>query len=130
MANFSDLLNLPTGSFVRSFYGMNIQHPIDIIDRPEDYCVRVAAPGATDVSVSIEDSSLLIDMERTTPNEEEQFNIKGILDYSFSKTLNLSNANIDVDQITSKYSKGILEIILPKTEEAKPQVIPVDVTME
>ena len=103
MASFSDLLNLPAGNFVRSFYGQDILHPMDII----------------------------IDMERSLSEEEQgQFNIKGILDYSFSKTLSLNDANIDVAKITSKYSKGILEITLPKTEEAKPKVIPVDVTME
>tara|TARA_R110000823_G_C15795935_1_gene486663 strand:+ start:429 stop:824 length:396 start_codon:yes stop_codon:yes gene_type:complete len=131
MASFSDLLNLPAGNFVRSFYGQDILHPMDIIDREEEYFIRVSSPGATDVSVSVEDSSLIIDMERSLSEEEQgQFNIKGILDYSFSKTLSLNDANIDVAKITSKYSKGILEITLPKTEEAKPKVIPVDVTME
>jgi len=131
MASFSDLLNLPAGNFVRSFYGQDILHPMDIIDREEEYFIRVSSPGATDVSVSVEDSSLIIDMERSLSEEEQgQFNIKGILDYSFSKTLSLNDANIDVAKITSKYSKGILEITLPKTAEAKPKVIPVDVTME
>jgi HSP20 family protein len=131
MASFSELLNLPAGNFVRSFYGQDILHPMDIIDREEEYFIRVSSPGATDVSVSVEDSSLIIDMERSLSEEEQgQFNIKGILDYSFSKTLSLNDANIDVAKITSKYAKGILEITLPKTEEAKPKVIPVDVTME
>jgi len=117
---------------MRSFYGMNTQHPMDIIDREAEYMIRVSTPGATDVSVSVEDNALLIDVERdlSQENEEGQFNIQGISDYKFSKTLSLSNTNVDVDQITSKYSKGILEITLPKTEEAKPKVIPVDVAME
>ena len=133
MASITDLVNLPlSGNFMRSFYGMNTQHPMDIIDREDEYLIRVSTPGATDVSVSVEDSSLLIDVERDLSGKTEsgQFNIQGILDYKFTKNLSLSNTNIDVDKITSKYSKGILEILLPKTEEAKPQVIPVDVTME
>ena len=133
MASITDLVNLPlSGNFMRSFYGMNTQHPMDIIDREAEYMIRVSTPGATDVSVSVEDNALLIDVERdlSQENEEGQFNIQGISDYKFSKTLSLSNTNVDVDQITSKYSKGILEITLPKTEEAKPKVIPVDVEME
>ena len=134
MASITDLINLPlSGNFVRSFYGMDTQRPMDIIDREEEYLIRVSIPGATDVSVSVEDNSLLIDVERDlseSEQEEGQFNIHGISDYKFSKTLSLNNTNVDVDKITSKYSKGILEITLPKTEEAKPKVIPVDVAME
>jgi len=132
MASITDLVNLPlSGNFMRSFYGMNTQHPMDIIDREEEYLIRVSAPGATDVSVSVEDNSLLIDVEReSTETEAGQFNIQGISNYTFSKTLSLNNTNIDVEHITSKYAKGILEVLLPKTAEAKPTVIPVDVIME
>ena len=118
-------------NFMRSFYGLN-EYPMDIIDREDEFLIRVAIPGATNVAVSVEDTSLLIDVDRDTSEEPEkgQFNIQGITDYEFSKTLSLSNTNIDVEQITSKYSRGILEITLPKTEEAKPKIIPVDVSME
>ena len=114
-------------NFMRSFYGLN-EYPMDIIE----FLIRVAIPGATNVAVSVEDTSLLIDVDRDTSEEPEegQFNIQGITDYEFSKTLSLSNTNIDVEQITSKYSRGILEITLPKTEEANPKIIPVDVSME
>jgi HSP20 family protein len=116
---------------MRSFYGLN-EYPMDIIDREDEFLIRVAIPGATNVSVSVEDTVLLLDVDRDSSEEAEegQFNIQGITDYAFSKTLSLSNTNIDVDKITSKYSKGILEVTLPKTEEAKPKIIPVDVVME
>jgi HSP20 family protein len=118
-------------NFMRSFYGLN-EYPMDIIDREDEFLIRVAIPGATNVSVSVEDTVLLLDVDRDSSEEAEegQFNIQGITDYAFSKTLSLSNTNIDVDKITSKYSKGILEVTLPKTEEAKPKIIPVDVVME
>jgi HSP20 family molecular chaperone IbpA len=34
---------------------------------------------------------------------------------------------VDVEKIKAKYKDGILEVTLPKTEEAKPKSIPVEV---
>ena len=104
---------------------------MDILDRANEYEIRVAAPGATkDIEVNIENGYLNIEICRETEpenseNTSETFAMRGIKDFCFKRRVSLANSRINLDEISSVYKNGILTIVLPKTAEAQPKKIPV-----
>tara|TARA_R100000152_G_C6712099_1_gene139545 strand:+ start:324 stop:713 length:390 start_codon:yes stop_codon:yes gene_type:complete len=114
---FQDQVNAGTRSF-------------NVIEHVDRFEVSVAYPGATDVNVSVKDNILSLKLERKVDEVDPQtakYHVKGINNYTFSKNLSLTNANIDENKITSSYKKGILNITMPKNEAAQPKVIEVKV---
>ena len=114
---FQDQVNAGTRSF-------------NVIEHVDRFEVSVAYPGATDVNVSVKDNILSLKLERKVDEVDSQtakYHVKGINNYTFSKNLSLTNANIDENKITSSYKKGILSITMPKNEAAQPKVIEVKV---
>mgnify|MGYP003665075480 CR=1 FL=1 len=109
---------------------------MDIVERSAGYEIAVAAPGANaDINVSVEDTTLNIDIIRDTSGEdidnvgvdEILSSHKGIRDYAFNRKISLEKASIATDKITSAYKNGILTITLPKSETAQPKKIDVKV---
>lgn len=115
---------------------------MDILDRANEYEIRVAAPGATkDIEVNIENGYLNIEICRETEpensenttdyvhskdmNVNETFAMRGIKDFCFKRRVSLANSKINLDEISSVYKNGILTIVLPKGAEAQPKKIPV-----
>jgi|21_taG_2_1085346.scaffolds.fasta_scaffold01338_9 HSP20 family protein len=104
-------------------------HVFDIVEHPDRFEFRVAYPGATDVNIMVEDDILSMKMTR---EEEEvadtvKYHVKGINNYSFNKRLSLAKVSVEQEKISSSYKKGILTIVMPKSEAAKPSVIAVKV---
>ena len=106
-------------------------HVFDIVEHTDRFEFRVAYPGATDVNVMVEDD--ILSMRRMLREQEEEdsdmvkYHVKGINNYSFNKRISLAKVSIEQTKITSSYKKGILTIIMPKSETAKPSVIAVKV---
>ena len=104
---------------------------MDILDRANEYEIRVAAPGATkDIEVNIENGYLNIEICRETEPENsentgETFAMRGIKDFCFKRRVSLANSKINLDEISSVYKNGILTIVLPKCAAAQPKKIPV-----
>ena len=82
-------------------------------------------PGMTkeDVKISIENNVLSINGIKKQEKKTEETNliVNEIYFGEFSRTFNLSN-DIKIDSIDAEYKDGILNITLPKVEEAKPIV--------
>tara|TARA_R110002020_G_scaffold112529_4_gene258863 strand:+ start:96 stop:482 length:387 start_codon:yes stop_codon:yes gene_type:complete len=102
----------------------------DVIEHPDRFEISVAYPGATDVNVTVEDNILNMQLTREAKEIDEdvsKYHVRGIQNYSFNKKVSLAKVNVDQDKITSSYKKGILTIVMPKSESAKPKVIAVKV---
>ena len=74
----------------------------------------------------------MLNMELTRKVEDidaatSKYHVRGINNFSFNKKVSLAKANIDQEKITSSYKRGILTIVMPKSESAKPKVIAVKV---
>jgi len=102
----------------------------DVIEHTDSFEVRVAYPGATDVNVTVEDNVLNMQLTRKVEDIDaatSKYHVRGINNFSFNKKVSLAKANIDQEKITSSYKRGILTIVMPKSESAKPKVIAVKV---
>ena len=103
---------------------------VDIHEGDKEITLKADLPGIKkeDVHLDIDDGVITLKGERKFEKEDKQDNYHRIeRSYgSFHRSFTLPST-VDRDKIKAKYSSGILEITLPKTEEAKPKSIPVEV---
>ena len=123
--SFFPLLDKSVTTLARSWYPA-----IDISEDENNITVRADLPGLKKekIEVFVDQDILTIKGERNVEREEKNQNYHRVeRAYGvFQRSIQLSSA-VDKDRIKAVYKDGELEIILPKTEEAKPKQIRVDV---
>ncbi len=104
---------------------------IELYDRKGEIVVRAEIPGVDkkDIDLTITENALTIkgEVKRQEEVKEEDFYAAEIRYGSFSRTIPLP-VEVDSEQARATYKNGILEIVLPKKEEAKPKEIKVEVS--
>ena len=100
---------------------------VNIKESPEAFEVEVAAPGfeKTDFNIEQNNDILTVSSEKKIEKEtkdNEQFTKKEFSYQSFSRSFTLP-VTVESEKITAKYENGILKIVIPKKEEAKPKPI-------
>jgi len=95
---------------------------VNIIESKDDYRIEVAAPGLdkSDFKINIENNVLTISAEKEekTENEGESFVRREFNYASFSRSFTLPES-MDTEKISAKHKDGVLDVIIPKKEEAK-----------
>ena len=103
---------------------------VDIYETKESIVLNVELPGVTkeDIALEVKDSTLTIKGEKKFEEnvKEENFHRMERSYGSFTRAFTLPST-VQQDKVKAKFRDGILEIMLPKAEEAKPKQIKVDV---
>jgi HSP20 family protein len=103
---------------------------VDIYETKESIVLNVELPGVTkeDIALEVKDSTLTIKGEKKLEKNvtEENFYRMERSYGSFTRAFTLPST-VQQDKVKAKFRDGILEIMLPKAEEAKPKQIKVDV---
>lgn len=103
---------------------------VDVYEDKNNVFVKAEIPGLKkeDMDVSLTDDILTLSSTKSETREEkkENFYRKEIREGSFSRSLEIP-CEIDRDRITASYSNGVLEVILPKTPEAKKKALKVNI---
>jgi HSP20 family protein len=102
---------------------------VDVAEEGDKILVKVEVPGVDekDIKVNFEDGTLTVTGERTFERKDERNYHRIERSYgTFTRTFSLPTS-IDANQITASYRNGILEIEIPKKEEAKPKQIAINV---
>jgi HSP20 family protein len=101
---------------------------VDIFERGDDLVLRAEIPGVRkeDLDLRVEGNVLTLRGERTRDEKVAEENYHRIeRSYgAFSRSFTLPST-IDASRIDASYKDGVLELILPKAEEAKPKRIEV-----
>jgi HSP20 family protein len=101
---------------------------LDISERKDAYLVTVELPGveADDLDITLEDGLLTIQGERqfTSESSEQQFHRVERRYGAFRRSITLP-AQVQAEQIEASFDNGVLQIVVPKMEEAKPKRIQV-----
>jgi HSP20 family protein len=135
---FDDILNLEReiGGLFQGFAGRALpgrflqtgeRYPLmNIFDTNEDIVLVAELPGVgkEDIHLSVDDGLLTISGERkmaATP-DKAQWLRNEIRTGEFSRVIELPR-QVNPDKITAELSNGILRVILPKAEEAKPREV-------
>jgi HSP20 family protein len=101
---------------------------LDISERKDAYLVTVELPGLKpeDLDITMEDGLLTIQGERqfTSESSEQQFHRVERHYGAFRRSITLP-AHVMAEEIQASFEDGVLQILVPKAEEAKPKRIQV-----
>jgi HSP20 family protein len=101
---------------------------LDISERKDAYLVTVELPGVEpdDLQITMEDGLLTIQGERqfTQESSEQQYHRVERRYGAFRRSITLP-ARVQAEQIEASADNGVLQIVVPKAEEAKPKRIQV-----
>ncbi|MFC2151457.1 Hsp20/alpha crystallin family protein [Bacteroidota bacterium] len=94
--------------------------PANIIESKFDFRIDIAAPGfvKSDFKIDLDKYLLTISLDKSVDeNSEETFNLKEFNFNSFKRSFKISE-KINIEKINAIYKNGVLQVILPKKEEA------------
>ncbi len=101
---------------------------VDMIDHKEEIVLRADLPGLDekDIEVTVQDGTLTVRGERKEEKEEkkEDYYYSERTYGAFTRTLMLPTG-VDPDKVKATFSKGVLEVHLPKAKEAEGKKIEV-----
>jgi HSP20 family protein len=102
----------------------------DVYEEKDNFVVKVELPGMKkeDINVSLHNGSLIISGERQAEKPGEGTEVYRAERFfgKFQRSVTLP-ASVAADKVKAQYKDGILTITLPKSEEAKPKQIEVNV---
>jgi len=114
-----------TGLFDR-----NMSPALDVVENENEFVVNCELPGMTEKDIDVSLASNVLTLKGKKSDEREVKNgtyyRKESQSGSFQRTLPLPS-KVDADNIRAEMHDGILTISIPKTEEAKPKQISVEV---
>lgn len=110
---------------------MELRPPtVDVFEEKDDIVVKAELPGIEkdDIDVNLTDHSLTIKGEKKKEEEVKEENYyRSERSYgSFLRTLELPK-EVRADRVKASFKNGILEVRMPKTEEAKVREVKVKV---
>ncbi|HEY89323.1 MAG TPA: Hsp20/alpha crystallin family protein [Thermoflexia bacterium] len=106
--------------------GRALRLPVDVYVTENELVIKASVPGlkGDEVEITLEGDNLSIKGEFPAPLENVEYLINERPYGSFGCTLTI-NIPVDVDGAEAKFENGVLTLILPKAEEARPRVIKV-----
>ncbi|RAJ16160.1 Hsp20/alpha crystallin family protein [Olleya aquimaris] len=118
-----DLFSRNLGNEFMSNFNTGMTLPaVNIKNSNDEFIVEMAVPGLkkSDFDINLDEKVLTISAETQNQNEEEHQNFtRREFGYSsFKRTFTLPET-VETEKINAKYHDGILEVHLPKREEAK-----------
>ena len=118
----------PNFSRLRS---ISLEAPVlDVYEQKDDLIVKAEIPGLTkdEIDITLEGTTLTIKGEKKKEEEVKDENYyRCERTYgAFSRSIDLPVA-VQTDKVNASFKNGVLEIRLPKTEEAKKSIVKVKV---
>ena len=98
---------------------------VNVKETDESYEIEVAAPGMEkkDFKINLDNDVLTISSEKKNERQDKsgKYSRREFSYQSFQRSFTVPNNVVDGNEIKAKYNDGILTILLPKKEEAKPR---------
>lgn len=105
---------------------------MEMYEDDENVVVKMKAAGFTpeQIDVSIEGKLLTVtgkvEVEKEEEDKKRKYYYKEMRNESFARSISLPS-NVKTDKVQAAFKNGILEIKMPKVEEAKPKKISINV---
>jgi HSP20 family protein len=126
---FNDIFNHDWNDMsLRNYSQTNTTLPsVNVKENPDEYEVEMAAPGMDkgDFKVEVNQGILTISSEKKIENEDQDkgnYTRREFSYQSFCRSFSLP-ISVDSEKIYAKYENGLLKVVIPKREEAKPKPI-------
>jgi HSP20 family protein len=116
-------------SSVKATVSAGVWHPaVDILESNEAYLIRAELPGMKkeDLNLEVKDGTLTLTGERKSEKPADGVEYRSVERVSgkFLRSFTLPET-VKHDEIRATYTDGVLEIHVPKAEQAKPRQITV-----
>jgi HSP20 family protein len=103
---------------------------VDVFERGEDLVVHAELPGLKfdEIDIRVENGNLVLHGERKREDEVEDDKVYRLerVYGTFTRSFTLPTT-VDTARINATYTDGVLEIVLPKAEEAKSRKVEIKV---
>lgn len=126
---FSRFRHDMNGDFnLQSFTQSDWVPPVDINESDKDFLITVEVPqiDKDDIKVQVQNGMLNISGERKYENEDKKAHRIERYYGSFQRSFKLPD-NVKEDKIHADHKNGVLYLSLPKSEEAKPALLDIEV---
>lgn len=127
---FDEFFNRSIGDFIGSDVLMN-QPAVNILETATAFELEFAAPGfdKPDFSLNLEDGYLTVAAQRENKQEEnnERYTRREFRFDSFKKSFKIPET-VNQDAVTAVYKNGVLQVTLPKKEEATTVVKTIEIS--
>jgi len=104
---------------------------VDVSEDDKNYKIAAELPGLDekDIEVTVSDDSITLKGVKSEEKEEKgkRFHRVERSYGSFMRSFSLPE-NVDDSRLSAEYKDGVLKVVLPKTEKAKPKAIAVKVS--
>ena len=103
--------------------------PVDIFEKGDHLVIRAEVPGVdrSDIDVRVENGVLQMRGERKTDLEIDDrtaYRMERVYG-NFTRSFTLPTT-VDASKIAAKYRDGVLEVTIPKAEDAKPKKVRIE----
>ena len=99
---------------------------VDVFENDDNVTLRAEIPGvkASDIKVEVDNGILTIEGEKTREEKLEKNDVYRLerVYGRFTRRFSLPKT-VDGSNVAATYKDGILELVLPKTEESKPRKV-------
>ena len=106
------------------------QLKVNIVENEDNFTLTAEVPGVQekDIHLEIADGRLTLkgQAEDTVEKEEPHYRMREFNRRSFERSFRIGEG-IDQDHVSAKLNNGILTVVLPKKEEAKPKTVTVEI---
>ena len=94
---------------------------VNIFEDNDEFTIEMAVPGVNknDIHIDIEEQTLKISMNNKKEGNNKEFSRREFNYTSFRRLFNLPDS-VKTENINASYLDGVLNIVVPKKEEAKP----------
>lgn len=103
---------------------------VDIVENENELVLTADVPGVAleNIDINIEDGALTVSGERKFENEKTDGGYHRIeRSYGSFKRVFTLPESVDTEKVTAGHENGVLKVVLPKKETAKPRSIKVNV---
>ncbi|MCR9101459.1 MAG: Hsp20/alpha crystallin family protein [bacterium] len=121
--DFDRVVNEVFGAAHRPVATRAFKPAVNVLEQEDNFVLQVAAPGLqkSDFEIELDKGLLTIKVERNwNAGEGETVKRQEFGNYRFQRSFRLGKL-IDTENVEATYEQGILEVNLPKKEEAKPK---------
>jgi HSP20 family protein len=100
---------------------------VNVLENDNEYVIELAAPGMKkeDFKINLDENVLTISSEWKEQKEEKkgQYSRREFSYQSFQRSFTLPEYRVEREKVAAKYNDGILTIVIPKREEARPKPV-------
>lgn len=106
------------------------QVKVNVVENEDNYTLTAEVPGLTEKDIDIEIKDGLITLkghtEESQEKEEGHYRMKEFSHRSFERSFRIGEG-IDPDKVSAQLNHGVLTVVLPRREEAKPKTVKVGI---